>query len=176
MPNGRWGGGGDLGMPVCTLSHRIWWLRWGLETLYRQSWKLSPIRSKLPNYSNPTGPLYFVFCRLYPFSPQLPGHCFVLPVISLLLTNIVSPPVRLRACLSSWLERFRGTQKEDERGPLSIHSLCSNFSRKDGPIFVLCPCEVHCLPFFPPPSLAGCPPPWFRPPAPPPPSPPCTAT
>ncbi len=28
----------------------------------------------------------------------------------------------VRACLSIWLERFRGSQNEDERGPLSIQS------------------------------------------------------
>ncbi len=35
--------------------------------------------------------MHFVFCRLYPFSPSLHGPVGVLPVISLLLTNIVSP-------------------------------------------------------------------------------------
>jgi hypothetical protein len=47
-------------------------------------------------------------------------------VISLLLTNIVSP---VRACLSLWLERFRGTQMKTRRAmasyyiiPLSGHS------------------------------------------------------
>jgi hypothetical protein len=43
----------------------------------------------------------------------------LLPVISLPLKNTVLP---VRACLSIWLERFRGSQKEDERGPLSIQS------------------------------------------------------
>ncbi len=43
----------------------------------------------------------------------------VLPVFSLLLSNIVSP---VRACLIIWWERFRGTQKEDDRGPLGIQS------------------------------------------------------
>jgi hypothetical protein len=37
----------------------------------------------------------------------------------LLLINSVS---RVRACLSIWLERFRGNQKEDERGPLVFNS------------------------------------------------------
>ncbi len=46
-----------------------------------------------------TGPLYFVFCRLYPVSPQPPRQCWLLPVISLFLTNSVSP---VRACLSKW--------------------------------------------------------------------------
>jgi hypothetical protein len=35
------------------------------------------------------------------------------------LNYTVSP---VRACLSKWLERFRKTQKEDDRGPLSIQS------------------------------------------------------
>jgi hypothetical protein len=43
----------------------------------------------------------------------------LLPVISLLLINTVSP---LRACLIIRWERFRGTQKEDDRGPLGIQS------------------------------------------------------
>ncbi len=60
-------------------------------------------------------------CRLYPFSPQ------PLSVISLLFTNTVVSPVR--ACLSIWLERFRGSQKEDERRPHNIQSsLCVNIS------------------------------------------------
>ncbi len=39
-----------------------------------------------------TGTMYFIFCRLYPSSPQPPRHCSVwlLPVISLLLTSTVS--------------------------------------------------------------------------------------
>ncbi len=45
------------------------------------------------------------------------GYVWALPVISLLLTNNVSP---VRAWLSIWWERFRGTQKEDDRGTLSI--------------------------------------------------------
>ncbi len=64
---------------------------------------------------------YFVFCRLYSSSPP-PGHhgsAWLLPVISLLITNTVS---RVRACLSVRLERFLGTQKEDDRGPLIFNS------------------------------------------------------
>ncbi len=56
------------------------------------------------------------------FSPHPRSHhgsVWLLPVISLLLTNTVS---LVRACLSIWLERFRGSQKEDERVPLSIKS------------------------------------------------------
>ncbi len=69
------------------------------------------------------GPIYFVFCRLYPFSPQPPRQCLGPPVISLLFSNTVSP---VRACLIIWCERFRWTQKEDDRGPLSIQSSLLN--------------------------------------------------
>ncbi len=48
----------------------------------------------------PTGPMFFVFCRLGP-TPTL--H-----VIALLLTNTVSP---VQACLIIRWEGFRGTQK-----------------------------------------------------------------
>ncbi len=47
------------------------------------------------------------------------GRFWVLPVISLLLTNAVLP---MRACLIIWWERFHGTQKGDDRWPLSIQS------------------------------------------------------
>jgi hypothetical protein len=57
--------------------------------------------------------MYFDFCRLYPsFTQPAVG-----PVISLLLTSTVLP---VRACLSIWLERFRVSQKWDDRGPLRI--------------------------------------------------------
>ncbi len=52
---------------------------------------------------------------LTPSPPSHLGSLWLLPVISLLLTNTV-PPVRASRCI--WLERFRGTQKEDECGPL----------------------------------------------------------
>ncbi len=57
------------------------------------------------------------------FTPPPPSHhgsVWLLLVISLLLTNTVSP---VRAYQSIWLERFRRCQKEDERGPLSIQFL-----------------------------------------------------
>ncbi len=65
--------------------------------------------------------MYFDFCRLYPSSHQSPRQRLAptVPVISLLFTNAVSP---VRACLSICLGRFRGTQKEDERGPLSMQT------------------------------------------------------
>ncbi len=49
------------------------------------------------------------------------GSVWVLPVISIFLTNTVSP---VQACLIIRWERFRGTQKEDVRvrGPHSIQS------------------------------------------------------
>ncbi len=62
------------------------------------------------------GRMYFVSCRLYLFYPQPPR---LIPVISLFLTTTVWA---VRACLSIWWERFRESQKEDERGPLSIQS------------------------------------------------------
>ncbi len=71
----------------------------------------------------PTGPIYFVFCRLYPVSPSHHGSVWVLLFIFLLLSNTVSP---MRAYLITWWERFRGTQKEDERGPLIIQSSLRN--------------------------------------------------
>ncbi len=49
--------------------------------------------------------MYFVLCRLYPSFPQPNSSVWLLPVISLRSTNTVS---RVRACLSIWLERFRG--------------------------------------------------------------------
>jgi hypothetical protein len=61
-----------------------------------------------------------VFCFLVFFTPSPSRHygsVWVLPVIPLLLTNTVLP---VRAFLSIWLERFRGTQKEDECGPLTV--------------------------------------------------------
>ncbi len=57
------------------------------------------------------------------FNPSLSSHrgkVWVLPVISILLTNSVSP---VRACLSIWWERFRGDPKTRQSWwPLSIQS------------------------------------------------------
>jgi hypothetical protein len=97
---------------------------------------LLPHQEGLEDSGQRTGPMYFIFCRLYPSFPQ-PSRVRVLPVISLLLTNnlikkrlatfpspagmsltklshvgylilrcIASP---VRACLIIWWERFRGT-------------------------------------------------------------------
>ncbi len=74
--------------------------------------------------------MYFVFCRLYNFSPQGITAVFgsyLSSIYTLLLTNAVSP---VRACLSICWERFRGTQKEDDRGPLcNQSSLCELLSQ-----------------------------------------------
>ncbi len=62
--------------------------------------------------------LYILFSVVISSSPPSHhGSVCVLPVISLYLTNTVSP---VWACLIIWWERFRGTQKEDDRRPLSI--------------------------------------------------------
>jgi hypothetical protein len=56
------------------------------------------------------------------FTPPHTSHhvsVWFLSVISLLLTNTLS---QMRSCLSILLDRLRGSQKEDERGPLSIQS------------------------------------------------------
>jgi hypothetical protein len=51
----------------------------------------------------PTGPMCFVFCRLYPFFPPATTMPVFGPYLSSLSTN-------------------DGTQKEDERGPFGIQS------------------------------------------------------
>jgi hypothetical protein len=64
-------------------------------------------------WASATGPMYFVFCRLYPSSsPRLHDSVWLLPAIFLLLSNTISA---VQACLSIKLERFCGSQKEDER-------------------------------------------------------------
>ncbi len=62
-----------------------------------------------------------VFCFLssLPLLPQHHGSIWLAPGISLLLTSTASP---VRACVSIWLERFRGNQKEGVHGPLSVQS------------------------------------------------------
>ncbi len=65
----------------------------------------------------------FYFCRLYPFPPSHHESVWLLPVISLSLTNPVS---LVRACLSIWLERFRSSQKE-RRAWASKYSILSAF-------------------------------------------------
>ncbi len=63
------------------------------------------IEEKTRNHTNGSN----VFCfpsSLHPPPPSHHGSGWLLPVISLLLTNTVSP---VRACLSIWWERLRGT-------------------------------------------------------------------
>ncbi len=101
-----------------------WLLCWQLSFLLFKWIVIFFIRSSVTNqrwfwkikaYIEAMGPIYFVFCRLYPSSPQPPRQfVWILPVISLLLTNNVST-VRacpsLWACLFIWLERFLGEPK-----------------------------------------------------------------
>ncbi len=84
-----------------------------------------------------TWPMYFVLCRLCPFSPQPPRQCLgPIPVISLLLNNTISSVL---ACLIIWRERFHGTQKEDNRGPPSFRFQSSlnfcNINTSKGKLF-----------------------------------------
>ncbi len=88
-------------------------------------------------WSAPSGVNVCCFLSSLPYFPSLSHHgsVWVLPIISLLLTCIVSP---VRACLFIWLERLCGTQKEDECGPLQS-SLSAPTSGK-----VYCTlCKVH---------------------------------
>jgi hypothetical protein len=62
-------------------------------------WTLSTVKEMTRRWPLSTGPMNVVFCRLYPFSPNYHGSVWVLPVISLLVTNTVSP---VRACLIHW--------------------------------------------------------------------------
>ncbi len=66
-----------------------------------------------------TGPMYFVFCRLYPFNPPPPPATTAVLESYLSSLYTVSP---LRYCIIIRWERFRVTQKEDDRGPFSIQS------------------------------------------------------
>ncbi len=68
------------------------------------------------NYSEVTCILFSV---VFTLSPQATTVLFGSYLSSLLLTNTVSP---VRACPIIRWERFRGTQKEDDRVPLSIQS------------------------------------------------------
>ncbi len=58
------------------------------------------------------------------FLTELCSTVWVLPVISLLLTNTIS---LVRACLIIWWERFRGTQKR-RRSWASYYSILSEYS------------------------------------------------
>jgi hypothetical protein len=72
----------------------------------------------------PTGPMYFVFFSL-PYSPHAPSHhgsVWLLPVISLLLTNTVSS---VRACRSIWWE-MKSTYKTTYFWFLVLYNECNN--------------------------------------------------
>ncbi len=75
--------------------------------------------SSFQNYINIRHNGANAFCFQSSFPPSHHSSVWLLPVISLLLNNTVLP---VRTCLSIWWERFCGTQKEDDRGPLSIQS------------------------------------------------------
>jgi hypothetical protein len=72
--------------------------------------------SVLPNGAN----VFFLSVVFTLPPPSHHGSVWLLPVIYLFLTITVS---RVRACLSIWLERFRGSQEDDERLALSIFFL-----------------------------------------------------
>jgi hypothetical protein len=63
--------------------------------------------------------MYFVFCRLYLFISSHHGSVWVLPVISLLLTNTVSPVYEL--ALSYDGGDFVGPEKKTIGGLLKVH-------------------------------------------------------
>ncbi len=83
---------------------------WSVEVLSLRSGRFGGVE--------PYGANVFCFLSSLPL-PSHQGSVWLLPNISLLITNTVSP---LLACLSIWLERFHGNQKEDECGPLCINS------------------------------------------------------
>jgi hypothetical protein len=72
-----------------------------------------------------TGTMYFVFCRLYPLFPSHLGSIGILPVISLLLTNTVSP---VRACLIMVLWYPKRRQPSDTVDKKSGRSVAHNFA------------------------------------------------
>ncbi len=103
------------------------------------SFWISNINIFLTNFNDigqqPTGRsvLFSVVFTLSP--PSHHGSVWLLPAISLLLTNTVSP---VRAYISIWCERFHGTQKEDDRGPLSFQSSLAATYTAMGPRNQLC--------------------------------------
>jgi hypothetical protein len=60
----------------------------------------------------PTGPMYFVFCRLYPSSPQPPRQCVYLLQVIFLSTNTVSRGAGLP--IHMIVEVSREPKKEDK--------------------------------------------------------------
>ncbi len=99
-----------------------------------------------------TGPMYFFLSSLPLPPPSHHGSVWLLPVISLVLTYTESA---VRTCLSIWLERFRGSQKEDERGPLSIQSslawgICQPLTSKQAkPSLHIHPSTIQAAIWFP---------------------------
>ncbi len=92
-----------------------------LNILYEKHRTRKQYKAQLVSKYTPTGTMYNIWFFVV-FTPSSLSHydsVWFLPVISLLLSNTVSP---VRACLIIWWERFRGAQKEDGRGPLSIQS------------------------------------------------------
>ncbi len=69
-------------------------------------------REKEKQVEEQPGPIFYFLSSLPLLPPATTAGFWVLPVISLLLTNTVSP-LRACLCLIIWWERFRGTQKED---------------------------------------------------------------
>ncbi len=97
-----------------TLSFR-WWLAHDWRGFVGS--KKEDERGPPPNGANG-------FCFLSSLLPLTHhGSVWLLSVISLLLIIIVSP---VWACLSTWFERFRETQKKTSLGlnPLCFHLLC----------------------------------------------------
>ncbi len=62
------------------------------------------------------GSIYFIFCRLYPSSPSDHGSVWLLPVISLFLTNTV------HRCGLAYPYDWRGFVGTKKRRPLKIQS------------------------------------------------------
>jgi hypothetical protein len=103
--------------------------QWGCTILYHFDGR--------PQYHSATGPMCFVFCRLYSFFLQPYGSVLFLPVISLLLTNTVS-----LAYPCDW-RGFVGPKKKTSVGLLVLNPLChSDTTRTDGLNYIYCK-NVH---------------------------------
>ncbi len=90
------------------------------EPLCTWMYKVKTVHYTMAWGSSTTDSLFYFLSSLpVPPPPSNHGSLWVLPVISLLLTDTVSP---VRASLSICWERFRGSQEEDDRWPLSIQS------------------------------------------------------
>ncbi len=85
----------------------------------------------------------FVSVVFTPPSSSNNGSVWLLPVISLLVNNTV---LLVRACLSIWLERFRGSQTEDKRWPLEVFNPLMAYSL----VFFMCEllCQLMLQPFI----------------------------